>query len=59
MGSSCYPFSQKKFIVISVFLSENVLKENEPQKTQNLKKILRKSPALNAWAAIFKNVDFY
>ena len=27
-------------------------------KPQNVKKILRKSPASNAWAAIFKNNDF-
>ena len=30
------------------FLSENFLQENEPQKPENLKKMLRKSPASNA-----------
>ena len=29
-----------------------------PQKSKNLKKMLRKSPASNAEAAIFKNADF-
>ena len=28
------------------------------KKPKNLKNILRKSPASNAWAAIFKNADF-
>ena len=40
------------------FLSEKFLQENEPQKSQNLKKMLRKSPASNALAAIFKNANF-
>ena len=40
------------------FLWETFLLENEPQKSQNLKKMLRKSPALNTWVAIFKNGDF-
>ena len=31
---------------------------NEPQKGQNLKKMLRNSPASNAWAAIFEDADF-
>ena len=26
--------------------------------SETLKKIIRKSPALNAWASIFKNADF-
>ena len=30
---------------------------NEPQKPQNLNKMLRKSPASNAWDAIFKNAN--
>ena len=34
------------------------LQENEPQKLENLKKMLRKSPASSAWSAIFKNPDF-
>ena len=29
-----------------------------PQKPQNFRKLLRKSPALNAGAAILKNADF-
>ena len=28
------------------------------KKTQNLPEMLRKSPASNAWAAIFKNAEF-
>ena len=28
------------------------------RKTKNLKKMLRKFPASNAWVAIFKNADF-
>ena len=28
------------------------------KKPKNLKNILRKAPASNAWAAIFKNADF-
>ena len=30
----------------------------EPQKPQNLKKILRKYQASNDWATVFKNADF-
>ena len=40
------------------FLWEKVLLENEPQKSQNLKKMVRKSPASNVWAAIFKYTEF-
>ena len=40
------------------FLLQKSLSENEPQKLKNLKKILRKSPVSDAWAAIFKNADF-
>ena len=40
------------------FFKEKSLQENEPEKPQNLQKMLRKSPASNAWAAILKNVDF-
>ena len=32
--------------------------ENEPQKPKNFKKMLRKSPASDAYAAIFENSDF-
>ena len=31
--------------------------KNEPQKSQNLKKMLRKPPGSNAWATTFKNAD--
>ena len=40
------------------FIWESFLLENEPQKPQNLSKMLRKFPASNVWAAIFKNADF-
>ena len=56
---------------VSQTLSNNVLKiellkvykkkflyKNEPQKAQNLKKMLRKSPASNARATIFRNAEF-
>ena len=42
----------------SMFFLRKSFKESEPQKPKNLKKMLRKSPASNAWAAIFKNADF-
>ena len=32
--------------------------ENEPQKPQNIKEMLRKSPAWNGWTAILKNTEF-
>ena len=40
------------------FILEKFLYENEPNEPQNLKKMLRKSPAPNDRAAIFKNADF-
>ena len=43
-----------KKLIGKCFPKQNV----EPQKPQNLKKILRKSQASNAWATIFKNADF-
>ena len=46
----CMIFLEKCFLwyVLHVFfLSENFLEENEPQKPQNLKKMLRKSRASN------------
>ena len=46
------------FDVYTFFSYENVLYENEIQKPQNFKKMLRKSLAWNAWAATFKNADF-
>ena len=33
-------------------------KENEPQKPKNLKEMLKKPPAWNTWAPIFKKADF-
>ena len=33
-------------------LKKKFLKGNQPQKLKNLKKMLRKSPASNAWAAM-------
>ena len=41
------------FFVIRTFLWER-----ESQNPKNINKILRKSPAPNAWAAIIKNPDF-
>ena len=49
--------TNSSFHVKYVF-QENILQENEPQKPQKLKKMLRKSPASNAWAAIFNKADF-
>ena len=43
---------------LHVLLYEKFLSENEPQKPLKLKKMLRKSPASNVWAAIFENADF-
>ena len=40
------------------FLKEKFIYKNEPQKPQNLKKMLRTFPASNAWTAVFKNADF-
>ena len=39
---------------IHLFLYENFLQENEPQKP----KMLKKSPDSNPWATILKNADF-
>ena len=44
--------------MFTYFLQEKFLLENQLQKPKNLKKKLRKSPASNAWAEIFKNADF-
>ena len=43
-----------KKLIGKCFPKQNI----EPQKPQNLKKILRKSQVSNAWATIFKNNDF-
>ena len=37
-----------------LFYKKNFYKKNKPQKFKNLKEMLRKFPALNSWAAIFK-----
>ena len=50
-------FASKR-LNIQVFLQENFLQENEPQKLWKLKEMLRKCPASNAWAAILMNADF-
>ena len=42
-----------------VFLYEKFVSENEPKKSQNLKKMLRRFPAWNAWATIFKGADIF
>ena len=43
----------------SRFFTRKILYKNEPQKLLNRKKMLRKSPVSNAWAAIIKNADFF
>ena len=43
----------------SFFTQKISLWENEPHEPQKLKKMLRKSPASNAWSAIFKNADLF
>ena len=43
---------------IHVFFIRKILIRKWVIKTQNLKKMLRKSLASNTWAAIFKNTDF-
>ena len=40
-----------------LYLANNQPSNNEPQKPQNFKEMLRKSPASNLWATIFKNAD--
>lgn len=40
------------------FFIRKIFEENETQKRKNLKKILRKSQASSARAAIFKSPDF-
>ena len=40
------------------FYKKHSYKKNEPQKPKNLKKMLKKSPASDAWAAIFENAGF-
>ena len=47
----------KLLSLCTVFLEEKISWENDPQKPKNFKKILRKCPASNAWAAILKNPD--
>ena len=41
------------------FCKKILFEENEPQKSRKLKKMLRKSPALNLLAANFKNAVFF
>ena len=52
------PNNDLKIELLNVFLQENFLWQNKPQKPRNLKKMLRKFPASNVRAAIFKNADF-
>ena len=40
------------------FNKKNFYKKMSLKNPKNLKKMLWKSPALNAWAAIYKNADF-
>ena len=48
----------KRFLNTCFLYKKNFYKEMSVKDLQNLKKLLRKSPASNAWAAIFKNSDF-
>ena len=43
----------KRIVLYGKFISKKMILN-----AQNLKKMLRKSPASNAWAVIFKNTDF-
>ena len=59
----CFFFSEKWSEVLSpqrlhVFYIRTIFIRKWASKPQNLKKMLRKSPASIAWAAIFKNADF-
>ena len=45
-------------MLIHAFFVRKILSEKELQKPQIFKKMLRKSPASNASAEIFKNADF-
>ena len=40
------------------FYKKNLYKKMGLKTSSNLEKMLRKSPASNAWAAFFKNADF-
>ena len=44
--------------IYTFFHKKNCYKKKSLKKPKNLKKVLRKSPASNAWAKIFKNADF-
>ena len=44
---------KKLFDTHFAFYKKKALQENEPQKPKILKRILKKSPASNAWAEIF------
>ena len=54
----CLYFCLKFVISIHDFLIRKSFASKKPQKLKNLKKMLRKSPASDAWAEIFKNADF-
>ena len=46
-------------VSLHVFFHKKMFcKENEPQKPKNLKEMLKKPPAWNTWAPIFKKADF-
>ena len=49
----------KQVNITYTFFYESFFLRKRASKTQNLKKMLRKSPASNISAAIFKNVDFF
>ena len=49
----------ENFFEYTFFYNKSFCKKNKPQKPQNPKKILRKSPASDAWTAIFKNADVF
>ena len=48
----------ERMLIYVFFCKENFYKKMSLKNPKNFKKMLRKSPASNVWAAIFKNADF-
>ena len=51
-------FNWNTYMIFFGFFKEKFLSQNEPQKSKKIQKMLRKSAASNAWAAICKNGQF-
>ena len=51
-------FNSNTYMIFFGFFKEKFLSQNDPQKSKNFQKMLRKSPASNAWAPICKNAQF-